>query len=161
MFKGITKRWVLNTLLVVIVVVLFVVFCLSYAVRIYYYHSVTQTLNAETAEFVNVLDDYTTDNQIFSATARNYVENFDDKERMEITAIDAFGNVIITSTGFTPDTTHQMPDYVKATSDNLNYYEWNGLQCDSYEAASRAVTRNLPKVLNAGQQSLELKFTSK
>ena len=44
---------------------------------------------------------------------------------------------------------------------DLNYYEWNGLQCDSYEAASRAVTRNLPKVLNAGQQSLELKFTSK
>ena len=29
------------------------------------------------------------------------------------------------------------------------------------EVASRAVTRNLPKVLNAGQQSLELKFTSK
>ena len=44
---------------------------------------------------------------------------------------------------------------------DLNYYEWNGLQCDSYEAASRAVTRTLPKVLNEGKRSLELKFTNR
>lgn len=43
---------------------------------------------------------------------------------------------------------------------DLNYYEWNGLQCDSYEAASRAITRTLPAVLNEGKRSLELKFTS-
>lgn len=44
---------------------------------------------------------------------------------------------------------------------DLNYYEWNGLQCDSYEAASRAVTRTLPRVLNEGKRSLELKFTNR
>lgn len=126
MFKGITKRWVLNTLLVVIVVVMFVVFCLSYAVRIYYYHSVTQTLSAVSAEFVSVLEDYTADSSGFASTARGYVENFDGKEKMELTAIDAAGNVIITSTGFTPDSTEQMPDYIKATSENLSFYEWTG-----------------------------------
>lgn len=45
--------------------------------------------------------------------------------------------------------------------DDLNYYEWNGLQCDSYEAASRAITRTLPAVLNEGRRSLELKFTNR
>lgn len=126
MFKGITKRWILNTLLVVVVVVLFVVFCLSYAVRIYYYNSVSQTLSAESAEFASVLVDYTSDSTAFASTARIYVENFDGKEKMEITAIDASGKVIITSTGFTPDSTEQMPDYQKATAENLNFYEWTG-----------------------------------
>lgn len=126
MFKGITKRWVLNTLLVVIVVVLFVVFCLSYAVRIYYYHSVSQTLNAESAEFVTVLKNSASASSTFASTARGYVENFDGKEKMEITAIDSSGRVIITSTGFTPDSTEQMPDYQKATSENLSFYEWTG-----------------------------------
>ena len=31
----------------------------------------------------------------------------------------------------------------------------------SYEAASRAVTRTLPRVLNEGKRSLELKFTNR
>ena len=126
MFKGITKRWVLNTLLVVIVVVLFVVFCLSYAVRIYYYHSVTQTLSSASAEFASVLEDAASDNLSFATTARGYVENFEAKEKMEITAIDASGEIIITSTGFTPDSTEQMPDYTKASQENLSYYEWTG-----------------------------------
>ncbi len=43
---------------------------------------------------------------------------------------------------------------------DLNYYEWNGLLCDSYESASTAITRNLPSVLNEGKTTLELKFTS-
>ncbi|MBQ7386140.1 MAG: HAMP domain-containing histidine kinase [Ruminococcus sp.] len=139
MFKGITKRWVLNTLLVVVVVVLFVVFCLSYAVRIYYYHSVSQTLSAESAEFASVLEDYTSDPSIFASTARIYVENFDGKEKMEITAIDARGNVIITSTGFTPDSTEQMPDYQKAMAENLSFFEWTG-KLSSNENV-KAVTR--------------------
>lgn len=139
MFKGITKRWVLNTLLVVVVVVLFVVFCLSYAVRIYYYNSVSQTLSSASAEFVSVLEDYTASSQDFASTARGYVENFDGKEKMELTAIDAKGNVIITSTGFTPDSTEQMPDYVKATADNLSFYEWTGRL--SSDENVKAVTR--------------------
>lgn len=139
MFKGITKRWVLNTLLVVVVVVLFVVFCLSYAVRIYYYNSVSQTLSAKSAEFASVLEDYTSDSATFASTARIYVENFDEKEKMEITAIDARGNVIITSTGFTPDSTEQMADYQKATTENLSFYEWTG-KLSSNENV-KAVTR--------------------
>lgn len=43
---------------------------------------------------------------------------------------------------------------------DLNYYEYNGLQCDSFEAASRALTRNLPTLLNEGKRTIELKFTS-
>lgn len=151
MFKGITKRWVLNTLLVVVVVVLFVVFCLSYAVRIYYYHSVTQTLSAASAEFASVLEDYGSDATNFASTARGYVENFDGKEKMEITAIDALGRVIITSTGFTPDSTEQMPDYQKATAENLSYYEWTGKLSsgENVKAVTRLVKNSENEIIGA------------
>lgn len=139
MFKGITKRWVLNTLLVVVVVVMFVVFCLSYAVRIYYYHSVSQALSTASAEFASVLEDCTGDSHSFTSTARGYVESFDGKEKMEITAIDANGRVIITSTGFTPDSTEEMPDYNKATAEGLSFFEWTG-RLSSNENV-KAVTR--------------------
>ena len=49
--------------------------------------------------------------------------------------------------------------WINCTSTDLDYYEWNGLLCDSYESASTAITRNLPSVLNAGKRTLELKFT--
>lgn len=151
MFKGITKRWVLNTLLVVIVVVVFVVFCLSYAVRIYYYHSVSQTLNSASAEFSGALEDYSTDYATFISTARGYVENFEGKEKMEITAIDSYGNVIITSTGFTPDSTEQMPDYQKAISENLSFYEWTGRLSsnENVKAMTRLVKNSEGDVIGA------------
>ncbi|MDO4419232.1 MAG: HAMP domain-containing sensor histidine kinase [Ruminococcus sp.] len=151
MFKGITKRWVLNTLLVVVVVVLFVVFCLSYAVRIYYYHSVTQTLSAASAEFASVLEDYSSDSIAFASTARGYVENFDGKEIMEITAIDKNGKVIITSTGFTPDSTEQMPDYIKATAESLSYFEWTGKLSsgENVKAVTRLVKNSEGEIMGA------------
>lgn len=46
------------------------------------------------------------------------------------------------------------------TSSELNYYELNGLYCDSYESAATSITRTLPSQLNSGKHSLELKFSS-
>ncbi|MBP5459168.1 MAG: hypothetical protein J6Y62_03290 [Clostridia bacterium] len=44
--------------------------------------------------------------------------------------------------------------------DDLGYFAWNGLLCDSYESAQTAITRTLPSILNAGKRSMELKFTN-
>ncbi|MBR5739024.1 MAG: hypothetical protein IKY02_03450 [Lachnospiraceae bacterium] len=57
----------------------------------------------------------------------------------------------------TPDSEYNWANCIWS---DLDYYEWNGLLCDSYEAASTAITRNLPSVLNEGKTTLELKFTS-
>ena len=59
-----------------------------------------------------VFSDYESDNTTsFNSSAREYVENFDRKEQMEVIVINSSGRVIMTSTGFTPSDKTQMPDF--------------------------------------------------
>ncbi len=127
MFKGITKRWVLNTLCAIVAVITLVVVCLSYVVSTYYYSSVEQALSGRSVELTNILSGYSSDkDQGFSATARDYVENFREKEKMEITVIRSSGEALVTSTGFTPDNTSTMPDYEAAQNSTSGYAKWVG-----------------------------------
>lgn len=127
MFKGITKRWVLNTLCAIVAVVVLVVVCLSYIVSTYYYSSVEQTLSGRSVELTNILSEFVSDSdQSFSATARDYVENFPEKENMEITVISRSGNILVTSTGFAPDENASMPDYESAKNNSSGYAKWVG-----------------------------------
>ena len=127
MFKGITKRWVLNTLCAIVAVVILVVVCLSYIVTTYYYSSVEQTLNGRSIELANILSDFKSDtDQTFAATARDYVENSPEKENMEIMVIDHSGDILVTSTGFTPEKGEPMPDYDEASKTTSGYAKWVG-----------------------------------
>lgn len=127
MVKGITKRWVLNTLCTIVAIVIFAVVCLSYVVSTYYYSSVEQTLTGRSVELHNILSDFNYDTDFgFSATARDYVENFTEKEHMEIMVIRRSGDIMITSTGFTPEGNEPMPDYDAAKEASSEYAKWTG-----------------------------------
>ena len=127
MFKGITKRWVLNTLCTIVAIVVFAVVCLSYFFTTYYYSSVEQTLSGRSVELMNILSDYNSDTDAgFSTTVRDYVENFSEKESMEITVIGRSGNIMATSTGFTPEGNEPMPDFDAAKEASSGYAKWTG-----------------------------------
>lgn len=127
MFKGITKRWILNTLCAIVAVIVLVVVCLSYVVSTYYYSSVEQTLNGRSVELANILSEFRSDmDQTFASTARDYVENSAHKEKMEITVISHSGDILVTSTGFTPDPQEAMPDYESARNSTSGYAKWVG-----------------------------------
>lgn len=57
------------------------------------------TASVQNASLVNYSEDNTVD---FSSSVRKMVEDFDEKDRMELMAIDKSGTVIITSSGFSP-----------------------------------------------------------
>ena len=127
MGKGITRRWILNTLCSIVAIVLFAVISLSFAVWTYFYSSVEQTLSGRSVELANILSEFSSDHDsTFAATARDYVENFPDKESMEILVIDSEGEILVNSTGFAPDTTLSMPDYETAKTSNTGYAKWVG-----------------------------------
>lgn len=127
MVKGITKRWVLNTLCTIIAIVVFTVLCLSFIFVTYYYSSVEQTLSGRSVELQNTLSDFDSDKSNgFSSTARDYVESFPDKENMEIMVIDRRGEVLVTSTGFMPEKNTEMPDYETAKTSSTGYAKWVG-----------------------------------
>lgn len=127
MVKGITKRWVLNTLCTIVAIIVFAVVCLSYFFTTYYHSSVEQTLSGRSVELQNILSDFNSDTDSgFYATVRDYVENFSEKENMEITVISRSGDIIVTSTGFTPDNQEPMPDYDLAKDSSSGYAKWTG-----------------------------------
>ena len=96
--KGITKRWVINTFGVILIILFIVVVVFAMVVQGFYYNNVYQILNGRSTELVNIFNT----SADFTETARDYVETFPDKEYMEIMVINSGGNVIITSTGFAP-----------------------------------------------------------
>ena len=120
--KGITRRWVFNTFGVVLIILVVLIIGFSVAVQGFYYNGVFQVLNGRSTELVNIFNG--SDN--FVETARDYVENFPDKELMELMVIDSDGSVMITTTGFTPDKEQKMPDYEYALKTEDHYADWHG-----------------------------------
>ena len=94
--KKITRRWLYNSFLVILIFLSLIIIAFSLAIRSYYYNSVLtvvrNTASVQNASLVNYPEDNTIN---FSASVRTLVENFADKDRMELMAIDKNGTVII------------------------------------------------------------------
>jgi len=127
LFKGITKRWLINTFGVVLAIIVLLVVCLSVAVHSLCYSTVENALIARCDELNTVFPDYyspsTTD---FTDTAAVYAAGFSYKDEMEIQVINSAGRVIQTSTGFTVGDATNMPDYREALASEQGFGKFNG-----------------------------------
>ncbi len=131
MRRGITGRWLVNTFGVILAIVVFLVVVLSLFMKGYYYNGIHQTLNGRVDELSNVIGNYS--KEYFDVGARGYVENFSDKESMEMMIINWEGKIVITSTGFPPDNTVDMPDYkIAINKKSEGYGFWQGIQNDEH-----------------------------
>lgn len=111
--KSISRRWFVNTIGVVLVVLVIFVAALSFMVQSSTYNGIESTLTGRMDELLNWLSSRSKDYQTseFTAVTRDYIETFQDKAKMEIMALGKDGRVFITSTGFEPDHSQPMPDY--------------------------------------------------
>lgn len=131
MRRGITGRWLVNTFGVILAIVVFLVVVLSLFMKGYYYNGINQTLNGRVDELSNVIGNYS--KEYFDVGARIYVENFSDKESMEMMIINWEGKIVITSTGFPPDNSVDMPDYkIAINKKSEGYGSWQGIQNDEH-----------------------------
>ncbi len=127
MFKGITKRWILNTFGVIIAVITLLIICLSVSVQSLSYSSIEQALLNRNSELSAVFPGYKCESTAdFQNTASKYVEDFAFKESMELMVINATGRVIVTSTGFETEADDLMPDYTAALEDEESFSQWTG-----------------------------------
>ena len=140
MFKGITKRWILNTLSVIITIIVFIVVALILVVTYMFQNSVQQSLNNTSNELSLVFSGFKSDSSNdFSSGARDYVENFDKKEQMGVMVLNQNGAVKLTSTGFLNYENEQMTDFEEAKQSLDGYAFWNGKLSSGEKAMS--VTR--------------------
>ena len=129
---------------VILIILFIVVVVFAVIVQGFYYNDVFQILNGRSTELVNIFNA----SADFTETARDYVENFPDKELMELMVINSDGEVIITSTGFAPDNQQKMPDYELALKDDENFGNWHGSLSsgENVMAVTRVISdsRNIP-----------------
>ncbi|MCD8025794.1 MAG: HAMP domain-containing histidine kinase [Clostridiales bacterium] len=152
MFKGITKRWMLNTLSVILTIIILIVVSLIFVVTYLCQSSVEQSLTNTANELSLVFSGYTSDSTTsFNSSARDYVENFDKKEQMGVIVINSSGRVIMSSTGFIPSETEEIPDFEEAKSNGEGAAFWSG-KLDSGESAmseTRIITNSSGTVVGA------------
>ena len=127
----------LNTLSVILTIIILIVVSLIFIVTYIFQNSVEQNLNTTSSELSLVFSGFQSDSSTsFTASARDYVENFDKKEEMEVLVINSSGRVVITSTGFTPDDNEQIPDFNDALSNENGCAYWNGKLSSNESAMS-------------------------
>lgn len=125
--SGITKRWILNTLCVIAVLLMIAATVSSALIYFSYYNGVTHALEAcandSVAAFFKLY--LGSDEQLFEAGAEEYVENFDKKKTVEVWVINSKGEVIASSGGFDVKQT-DIPDYENACLSNAGRALWTG-----------------------------------
>ncbi len=113
--RSIATRWMMNTLSVVTLLLVVANVCVYYFTKQYYYGSaesyVISEANAAEMVLVRLYEDLSTN---FSSEVRHIIENFDKKNQMEMMSINRAGEVTLSSSGFSPDKTYNMPDYEAA-----------------------------------------------
>lgn len=126
-FKGIKKRWILNSLGFTVSIFTVLVVSFALVVRGYFYSGIKQTIRGRTNELYNILNGHSIDKDFkFVDIAKVYVENFSDDKIMELMVFDKERDVIITSSGFLPEYDEIMPDFDKALTDSQNIGMWEG-----------------------------------
>lgn len=149
--KGIARRWLINSLGLMILLLAACIAALSFVVQSYAYNGIQMTLIGRSDELPTVLSYGMKTVSEFNAAARSYTENFPDKNLMEVMAVSRSGKILSTSTGFAPDQTQKMPDFENAQHSDTGYGYWIGKLSggEKVMAISRVVRSTNGAVLGA------------
>lgn len=117
--RSIATRWMINTLSVVAILLIIANVSIYYFTRQYYYGSaesyVISEANATATILVRLYEDLAVN---YSSEVREVIENFEKKDQMEMMSINKNGVVTLSSSGFSPDKSYNMPDYDEALVSN-------------------------------------------
>lgn len=125
--RGITKRWMTNILGVIVIIMCLVAIAFSVALGQYYYESVRRELYSPAGNASMYFTKYIngSDSDFYSG-AREFIENFAYKNRMEVWVITKDGVPYMSSQGFLPEKTGSIPDLEKALASPDGKGEWIG-----------------------------------
>lgn len=119
LFKKVTRRWLVNGLGVVAVLLMILEIAATFAIRGYYYEQAEHSLYTRARSFSDMLSTYADqDGWDFIDSARDYMEAFPDKEKMEFQILNNKGSVLASSTGFLPELSAP-EDYRRAVQAHL------------------------------------------
>lgn len=137
LFKGITRRWLLNIMCVIFAILVVIWVFFAFSIHSYFYATLNQQLQYTAKNNIGTFNSLD-----FYSTAKSCVENFVDKNKMELIILNSKGEVVITSSGFMPTDKSIPPDFISANSSSTDIGEWEGVDAATGEKVM-AVTRIL------------------
>ncbi len=149
MKNSIVKRWVVSVLASTVSVILAVGIIAGIMLKNQYYDSVRMTLNSRATSLVMSYFNSTTpvNDETFNRMAKRFVDNFSDKNVMEVWVVDKNGDVVVSSTGFSV-TNEVYPDFEYAKNSPDGKAEWIGKMQNGEKVMA------LSYVLPDGEQSI-------
>lgn len=140
--KGIRKRWMLNSISVVVLIAFFAVFAFSVAMTSYYYSSMSTGLESKATAAAGFFRN--TVESEFRPAATRYVENFEENDKLELQILDAYGRIYLSSYGLTTGSTPSTPEITAAVAAG-KMRVWSGIDPNTEErimAVSAPITYN-------------------
>ncbi len=123
--RSIAARWFYNSFSIVAVLLIILDIVTYFLIRNYYYGAVRQYIETQANIVAGVVErSYEESGSDYSDEIINSVEQFEKKNYAELMAINRDGKVYLSSSGFTPSETYNMPDYdeAAASDDRSGYY---------------------------------------
>ena len=117
--KKITKRWLFNSLGVILVILIALEVVIAFSVKDYYYGSVERVIYSQAETVSGLLSkNYSEEKGNYEDYFRGIVTSFEKRNIMELMIINSEGKVLLTSSGFLPEESFLTPDFAEA-SENI------------------------------------------
>ncbi|MBQ3531322.1 MAG: HAMP domain-containing histidine kinase [Oscillospiraceae bacterium] len=113
--KKITKRWLFNSLGVILVILVALEVVIAFSIKDYYYGSVERVVYSQSETISGLLSKYYSEGTgDYEDYFRGIVTSFEKRNIMELMALDENGKVVLTSSGFLPESGLLTPDCFEA-----------------------------------------------
>ncbi|MDO4199400.1 MAG: HAMP domain-containing sensor histidine kinase [Clostridia bacterium] len=140
--KGIKRRWIYNSLGFTVAVFGILVIAFFVVVRGYFYSGIEQNIKSRAEELCDIIESCSVDSdEDFVNISRVYIENFKNKDAMQITVFNKNDEAIMSSSGFLPEKSEKRPDYDEAKFSDTKMGIWEGksLTKEKIMAVTRSV----------------------
>lgn len=125
--KGIKKRWIVNSLGMVVGIFTLLIICFSFLLYGYFFNSIQENLIGRSTEvdrvFKNCIEG---DNKSFTYNALKFLEDYNDTSSVQLSIFDENDEILLTSMGFLPSDEETPQDYWKAKNSNEGIGVWKG-----------------------------------
>lgn len=150
---GITKRWLINFISVIFLVLTVIVLCAFVFIKSYYYNSVSRVLIGDSDDAVDYLTDSAVPITDLRSAGISFIENSGKADFYEIQFINAEGKISVSSAGFDYSFREKPRDYLDAQATD-DFAQWSGKN-ESGEKVL-AVTRMLPADKGFGGEAVRI-----
>ena len=99
--QGIRRRWIVNSIGTVLLVLLVAMISFSVFVGNYYYNSMRSALQTQASAVSDFFSSYATSERTYLEMANYYINDFDERESLELQFISSTGKIVLSSYGLT------------------------------------------------------------